>query len=427
MTEYLTETVFTWGGPQIKFGVGAMDEIGHDMGQLGAERVLIVTDAGVAATGIPERIHHACVEAGLKVDIYDGVHAEPTDDSINAAVSYASEREWDGFLGVGGGSAIDTAKAINLMTTDGGELMEYVNPPIGQGRAPTTALKPLVAVPTTAGTGSESTPVCVLDLLGLKLKTGISHPRLRPTLAIVDPLTTLSLPSTVTAASGVDVLTHALESYTSKPFDARARKTAETRVAYCGANPISDLWCEQALRLLSRSFRKAVLNGQDLAARTDMMLAAMFAGLGFGNAGVHIPHSCAYPIAGRVRSYKPGVGYPDEPQVPHGQSVGVTAPAAFRFTFPAAIDRHIRAAELLGADSANLKTDHLRELLPQAVVDLFRDIGFPTGVAAFGYDSSDVDDLVEGTLAQQRLLVGCPREPSPDDLANILIDSMENF
>nr|WP_205745967.1 hydroxyacid-oxoacid transhydrogenase [Egibacter rhizosphaerae] len=284
-------------------------------------------------------------------------------------------------------------------------------------------MTPIVAVPTTAGTGSESTPVCVLDILGLGVKSGISHPRLRPSLAIVDPLTTLSVPPQVTAAAGVDVLTHALESYTSRPYDARPRGQPHERVAYCGANPISDVWCERALSLLARSFRRAVHNGHDLEARSDMMLAATFAGLGFGNAGVHVPHACGYPIAGRVEHYRPE-GYPDAPLVPHGQSVGVTAPAAFRFTQPAQPERHTHAAELLGADVHRARSP--RDALPDALVSLFADVGQPRGVAAFGYDEADLDTLVEGALAQQRLLVGAPREVTAEDLRNILLESMEN-
>ena len=149
-----------------------------------------VTDPGVAATGVPERIQRSLRAAGLKAEVYDGAHVEPTDESLRAATDHARGGDWDGFLAVGGGSSIDTAKAVNLMTSNPGDIMEYVNRPVGEGRAPSGPLKPLVAVPTTAGTGAESTPVCVLDVLAIHVKSGISHPRLRPTLAVVDPLLT---------------------------------------------------------------------------------------------------------------------------------------------------------------------------------------------------------------------------------------------
>jgi hydroxyacid-oxoacid transhydrogenase len=425
MVELSTETVFTWGAPPIKFGVGAVDELAFDLGQLGVERVLIVTDVGVAAAGIPDRVQHIAQEAGLKAEIYDGVHVEPTDESLRQAAEYARSGEWDGFLAIGGGSSIDTAKAMNLLTSSPGDVMDYVNKPVGEGKPPAGPLKPLIAVPTTAGTGSESTPVCVLDILGLKVKSGISHPRLRPTLAVIDPLVTLTLPPTATAATGMDVVCHALESYTARRYTSYPRKEAPARVAYCGANPISDLWSERALKMVNTSFRRAVLVGHDLEARSQMALAATFAGMGFGNAGVHIPHACAYPIAGMVGSYRPEGYIGEDPLVPHGESVSVTAPAAFRFTFAADPDRHVRAATLLGGVPAESRT--AQELLPDTLVRLMRDIGIPNGVAAFGYDQGDIDDLVAGTVKQQRLLVIAPRDPTEEDLAAIFRSSMENW
>jgi hydroxyacid-oxoacid transhydrogenase len=425
MVELSTETVFTWGAPPLKYGVGAVDELGHDLAQLGVERVLVVTDAGVAATGIPERARQAAVDAGLKAEIFDEVHVEPTDESLRQAAEYARAGEWDGFLAVGGGSSIDTAKAMNLMTSSPGDIMDYVNKPVGEGKPPAGPLKPLVAVPTTAGTGAESTPVCVLDILGLKVKTGISHPRLRPTLAVVDPLVTLTLPPGPTAASGMDIVGHALESYTARRYTSYPRKDAADRVAYCGANPISDMWSEKALQLVNASFRRAVLVGQDLEARSQMAMAATFAGMGFGNAGVHIPHACAYPIAGMVRDYRPRDYLGDEPLVPHGESVAVTAPAAFRFTFPADPDRHVRAATLLGADRSGGRDP--QELLPDALIRLMRDIGTPNGIGALGYGEDDVDELVAGTMKQQRLLVIAPRDATDDDLAGIFRSSVENW
>ncbi|SDN46387.1 hydroxyacid-oxoacid transhydrogenase [Allokutzneria albata] len=422
----VTESVFTWGAPPLKFGAGAAEEIGFELKQLGVRSALVVTDAGVAATGFPARVAAAVEAAGVRVAVYDGVRVEPTDVSFEAAVSFAAQEDWQAFVAVGGGSAIDTAKAMNLMTSHPGDVLDYVNKPIGKGMAPPGPLKPLIAVPTTAGTGAESTPVCVLDLLSLHVKAGISHPRLRPTLAVVDPLATLSMPPEVTAASGMDVLCHALESYTARPYDTFARKKPEERVPYCGSNPISDTWTEKTLVLLSKAFRRAVLNGNDLRARTDMMLAATMAGMGFGNAGVHIPHACAYPIAGRVRDYRP-VGYPqDEPMVPHGQSVSLTAPAAFRFTFPTDPERHVHAARLLDAATADAEPNP-REKLPAVLTALMRDIGIPNGIGAVGYSETDIPALVDGTLKQQRLLNVAPRQVTGDDICEIFRESLSNW
>ncbi|QNN51387.1 hydroxyacid-oxoacid transhydrogenase [Nocardioides mesophilus] len=418
------ESVFTYGAPQLKFGAGCSDEIGVDLAAYGVHRVLVVTDAGVAATGHPQRVADQMAAFGIEAQVFDGVHVEPTDASISAAVEHArGTGPWDAFVAVGGGSAIDTAKAVNLLTTNPGELMDYVNVPVGQGRSPVNPLAPLVAVPTTTGTGSESTTVCVLDVLEQQVKTGISHPRLRPTLAVVDPRLTMSQPSGVTAACGMDILCHALESWTARPYTSFEHKEPGGRVPYCGANPIADMWAERAMRLLAGSFRTAVRHGEDEQAREQMALAATFAGMGFGNAGVHLPHANAYPVAGQVRDFHPE-GYPaGHAMVPHGMAVALTAPASFRFTFDADPDRHVRAAELL-APGADRRGDPW-DLLPTVLAELMRDIGLPNGLGEIGYGEADVDTLVGGTMKQQRLLAIAPRPVSEDDVAAVLRDSLE--
>ena len=417
------ESVFTYGAPALKFGRGAADEVGHDVVALGARRVLVVTDAGVAATGAPARIADSVAAQGIEVLVFDGVHIEPTDDSIRAAIAYAVEHgPWDAFVAVGGGSSIDTAKAVNLLTTNPGDLLDYVNVPVGGGRAPTLPLKPLVAVPTTTGTGSESTTICVLDVLAQRVKTGISHLRLRPTVAVVDPLLTRSQPSGVTASAGLDILCHALESWTARPFTAYEHKQADQRVPYCGANPIADMWSEKAMTLLAGAFRIAVREGSDEPARERMALAATFAGMGFGNAGVHVPHANAYPIAGQVKDFRP-VGYPQaEPIVPHGMAVALTAPAAFAFTYDAAPARHLRAAQLLDG-SVDGRVDDV-EALPRVLRSLLQDVGMPDGLRAVGYGHADIDALVAGSLQQERLLATAPKPVRAEDLAGIFERSM---
>ena len=424
----MSETVFTYASPALKFGSGASAEVGHDLALLGARRVLLVTDPGVAATGHPARIAEQVTAYGLSVTTYDGAHVEPTDASLNEAIDFARDAgPFDAILAVGGGSAIDTAKAVNLLTTNPGELMDYINAPVGKAQAPTRPLLPLVAVPTTTGTGSESTTICVLDVLSLHVKTGISHPALRPTMAVVDPALTFTQPTLVTAAAGMDILCHALESYTARWYADFDAKTPEQRVPYCGANPIADLWSEKALGLLAGAFRTAVRDGEATpdrvrTAREQMSLAATFAGLGFGNAGVHIPHANAYPIAGRVRDYRPA-GYPaDEPMVPHGMAVSLTAPEAFRFTFEAAPDRHLHAARLLDPSAGDGP-----DALPAVLATLMRDIGIPNGLAEIGYGEADVPDLVEGALKQQRLLATAPKSPTEEDLASVFRRSMEHW
>jgi alcohol dehydrogenase class IV len=230
----------------------------------------------------------------------------------------------------------------------------------------------------------------------------------------------------------MDILCHALESYTAMPYTSLPRKTPEQRVPYCGANPVADMWSQQALGLLARSLRRAVADGTDVGARTDMALAATFAGMGFGNAGVHIPHANAYPIAGNVRDFVPE-GYPaGEPLVPHGMAVALTAPEAFRFTFTASPDRHIWAAQCLARATADTHTDtdpRLASLAPQdrlptILIDLMREIGIPNGISAVGYTGNDIATLVAGAIRQQRLLATAPRPVTETDLTAILTRSL---
>ncbi|MEO5940701.1 MAG: hydroxyacid-oxoacid transhydrogenase [Candidatus Limnocylindrales bacterium] len=427
----MSESVFTYAAPGLKFGRGASAEIGWDVQQLvatagggSARRVLLVTDPGVAATGHPQRVADGIRDHGLDVTVFAEARVEPTDASLEAAIAFARDAgPFDAVVAVGGGSAIDTAKAVDLLLTNTGELMDYINAPVGGGHAPEHPLLPLVAVPTTTGTGAESTTICVLDVLALKVKTGISHARLRPTLAVVDPDLTMTQPAMVTASCGMDILCHALESWTARWFGDFDAKRPEQRVPYCGANPIADMWSEKALGLLAGAFRTAVRDGSDIDAREQMALAATFAGLGFGNAGVHVPHACAYPIAGRVRDYRPA-GYPDdEPIVPHGMAVVMTAPAAFALTFEASPERHLRAAELLGGSTSSGGPD----TLPAVLRGLMRDVGLPSGLAEIGYGEADVDDLVDGALKQQRLLATAPIDVTADDLATVFRGSLEHW
>jgi alcohol dehydrogenase class IV len=423
--EVPNETVINWQAPPLKFGLGATEEVGEELRRLGVGKALVVSDPQLGELGLPRRVAEKIESAGVETQVFTGSHVEPTDRSVAEALSELEGEDFDGYVGVGGGSSLDTAKAINLLKTYPAELMRYINKPVGEGAPVPGPLKPLVAVPTTAGTGSESTPVCVVDLLGLKVKAGISSNYIRPWLAVVDPLNTLSTSRQVTAAGGYDVMTHALESYTSRAYDRRPRyPDRANRPAYIGANPISDVWCERALELVGKFFRRAVLNGDDLDARVGMAMAAAFAGMGFGNAGVHVPHAIAYPIAGMVREYVPeGYGV-EEPLVPHGQSVIVTAPATFEFTYPTAPQRHLRAAELLGANLAGITAANGRDLLAATVVGIVKDTHGPAGVSAFGYGDRDIGPLVEGTLMQERLLAVCPREVGQPELERIVRASM---
>jgi hydroxyacid-oxoacid transhydrogenase len=418
------ETIFTLEATPVKFGPGASQDVGWELRRLGVTRVMLVTDPGVAALGHPERIAGLIEAEGIQVVVFDRARVEPTLESLDEAARFALEHDVDGFVSVGGGSSIDTAKVADLISTHPAPVMAYVNPPVGEGRDPPGRLRPHLAVPTTSGTGSEATTVAVLDLPELRVKTGISHRYLRPDQAIVDPELTRTLPAQVTASAGLDVICHAAESYLSRPFDARPRPTGpDQRPPYQGANPVADVWSAKALEYGGRYLRRAVADGDDVEARGFMMLAATMAGIGFGSAGVHIPHACAYPIAGLKHVYR-AAGYPDDhPFVPHGHSVIVTAPAALRFTYQAMPERHEHVATLLSGGREPAGPD----ALPDVLRGLMRDVGAPRGLAELGYGEDDVPALVEGALRQQRLLAGAPREVGSDDLREILLASMRNW
>jgi hydroxyacid-oxoacid transhydrogenase len=350
---------------------------------------------------------------------------EPTAESFQEAADFAVEGEFDGFVAIGGGTSIDTAKVSNLVSTHPAEIMDYVNPPVGGGKKPPSPLKPLLAIPTTSGTGAEATTVAVLDIPEQKVKTGISHQFLRPNRGIVDPNLTISLPPEVTSSTGLDVVCHAAESYTAIPYDARQKpEDPGDRPPYQGSNPIADMWSSKALEYGGRYLRRAVEKGEDVEARGAMMLGASLAGVGFGSAGVHIPHACSYPIASLKHEYQPPGYKVDHPFVPHGWSVIVTAPAAFRFTYESDPERHRHVAELLSGKEIE-KADE--NTLPEVVTQLMKDVGAPRGIGELGYDEGDIEQLVDGAMKQQRLLVLSPREVTEDDLANILRESMENW
>jgi hydroxyacid-oxoacid transhydrogenase len=419
------ESIFTMEATPIKFGAGAIKDAGWELKRLGVTRALLVTDPGVSALGIPDRVREAIEQEGIEVVVYDRARVEPTIDSLQEAADFAREAGVDGFVSVGGGSSIDTAKVATLVTTHPAPILDYVNAPVGKGRKPPTPLLPHLAIPTTSGTGAEATTVAVLDIPELKVKTGISHRYMRPAQGIVDPELTRTLPAEVTSSAGLDVVCHAAESYISRPFDARdAPATPDDRPPYQGANPIADVWSAKALEYGGAYLRRAVADADDTEARGFMMLGATMAGVGFGSAGVHIPHACAYPIAGLKHVYQPP-GYPtDHAFVPHGHSVIVTAPAAFRFTYDAAPDRHHEVACLLTGKTLEELGGPSPDLLPDVLRDLMRDVDAPSGIEELGYTEDDIPELVEGALKQQRLLVIAPKTPTADDLADILRASL---
>ncbi len=419
------ETVLTMSSAAIKYGFGATREVGFDLKELGATRVMVVTDSRLAELPPVATVLESLKREGIEAVLFPETRVEPTDGSLKEAVRFAQEGRFDGFVGVGGGSSIDTAKAANLYSTYPADFLTYVNAPIGEGKAVPGPLKPMVGIPTTAGTGSETTGVIIFDLVEMHAKTGIAHRQIRPNLGIVDPENTRTLPRMAAACTGFDVLVHALESYTNLPFSRReAPASPAERPAYQGSNPISDVWATKAIELVSRSIVRAVEDPEDDETRSRMIIAATFAGIGFGNAGLHLPHGMSYPVSGMVRDYIPE-GYPSgKPIVPHGMAVVLNAPAALRFTGPARPDRHLEAAQLMGVKTGGATEAEAGEILAEAVIDLMKKTGMPNGLSAVGYSEKDVDKLVEGTLPQHRVTKLCPRPFTPEDLRKLFLNSL---
>ncbi len=420
------EHVFSVDISSISFGHGVLAETGEHAKTLGMTRVALFTDKVLVNLPFVAQVRDALKAAGVDVVVFDDVKVEPTDQSFKAATQFAVEGRFDGYVSVGGGSVIDTCKAANLYATwPTGDFLDYVNAPIGAGKPVPGPLKPHIACPTTCGTGSECTGITIFDLLSHKVKTGIASKRLRPSMALIDPATTYTLPKNVVASSGFDVLSHALESYTAKPFTKRvAPGKPVLRPMSQGANPWSDIGCESALKLLGHYLVRAVNDASDLEARDQMMYAATLAGIAFGNAGVHVPHGMAYSVAGLVRDFQPE-GYPThEPMVPHGMSVIVNAPSVFRFTACACPERHLHGAACLGADVRDALPEDAGEIVAGQLIKLMQATGIPNGVGGVGYGEADVPGLMQGAWAQQRLLTNAPREVSQADLSQLYRDAM---
>ena len=419
------DTAFQMAASNIRFGPGITREIGMDLIDLRVRRVMLVIDPAVVGLPAGERVIESLRDNGIDHEVFDAVSIEPTDVSFKAAAEFAVEGGFDAFVAVGGGSTIDTAKAANLYATHPAEFFDFVNAPIGRGLPVPAPLKPLIAVPTTAGTGSETTGVAIFDYAKKKAKTGIAHRYLKPTLGIVDPDNTRTAPPAVAASAGLDVLSHALESYTALPFNRRPKPARPLeRPAYQGSNPLSDIWALHALELVAEFLPRAVADPGDDEARAQMHLGAAMAGIGFGNAGVHLPHGMSYPVAGMVKEHWPEGYEVDHPMVPHGISVILNTPAVVRFTASADPARHLKAAEALGADVSGASPGDAGEILAERVIHFMQELGVPNGLAAVGYTAEDIPALVEGTLPQHRVTKLSPLEVGTAELTALFEGSM---
>lgn len=419
------DTAYQMAASNIRFGQGITREVGMDLRDMGVKRTLFIIDPALRSTSAGEVVLESLRDNQVEFELFDQVAIEPTDASFLTVVEFAAQGNFDSFLALGGGSTIDTAKAANLYSTYPADFFDYVNAPVGKGLPVPGPLKPLIAIPTTAGTGSETTGVAIFDYLEKKTKTGIAHRYLKPTLGIIDPDNTATLPPVVAASTGLDVLSHALESYTAMPFDQRPMPARPLeRPAYQGSNPISDIWALRALEIMAEFLPRAVADTSDVEARGQMLMAAAIAGIGFGNAGVHLPHGMSYPVSGMVREYRPEGYDVDHALVPHGISVVLNTPAVVRFTASACPERHLRTALALGADTSGATAEDAGDILAERVVHYLKMLNLPNGLGALGYTSQDVPDLVQATLPQHRVTKLSPRPVGEAELTDLFEASM---
>ncbi len=419
------ETAFNMSSSNIRYGLGATREIGMDLADMGVKKVMVLTDSQLSKLEPVATVLESLDDQDVGYSLFDKVRIEPTDDSFQEAIAFAGSQPFDAFVAVGGGSTMDTAKAANLYTTYPADFLDYVNAPIGKAKPIPGPLKPLIAIPTTAGTGSETTGVTIFDLVKMHAKTGIANLRLKPTLGILDPNNTKTMLPQVGASTGLDVLTHAIESYTAIPFNQRQKPSRPLeRPAYQGSNPISDTWALEALRLVNKYLIRAVENPLDEEARGKMMLAASYGGIGFGNAGLHLAHGMSYPVSGMVRDYIPQDYKVDPPLVPHGMAVVLNAPAVFRFTAPGCPERHLKAAETLGVDISSARLEDAGKILADRVIEFMQKLNIPNGLSAIGYTHDDIPSLVQGTLPQHRVTKLSPIPAGEKELHKIFEDAM---
>ena len=420
-----SDKAFTVGMPTFTFGAGCLAEAGAHAQDLGLKRVALFTDRTLAKSQHLAAVTSSLSAAGIDVAIYDEVMIEPTTASFQAASRFAAEGRFDGYVSVGGGSVLDTCKAANLYATYPAEFMTYVNAPIGAGQRVPGALRPHIACPTTSGTGSEMTGISIFNLTEINAKTGIISRRLIPTVALIDPNVTATLPPNVVASSGFDCMSHALESLTARAWPRRLNPArGASRPVSQGANPFSDGLASEALRAVGKFLVRAVSDAADVEARTEMMYAAMQAGIAFNAAGCHLPHGLSYAVSGLARDFHVP-GYPaGKTLVPHGMAVVLNNPSVWRYTAPSCPERHLNAASCLGANVRDAGAADAGEALAGRVVELMRAAGMPNGLAALGFGAADVDALATGAEPQYRVIRNAPKDVSRDDLKDLFSAAM---
>jgi len=423
-----SDKAFTVGMPTFTFGAGCLAEAGEHARELGLARVALFTDAMLSRSAHVDAVLASLKAAGIGATVYDEVVVEPTTASFQAAARFAAEGSFDGYISVGGGSVMDTCKAANLYATHPADFMTYVNAPIGGGQRVPGALKPHIACPTTSGTGSETTGIAIFNLTEINAKTGIISRRLIPTVALIDPEVTATLPRSVVAASGFDCMSHALESLTARPWPRRLNPArGASRPVSQGANPFSDGLATEALKGVGKYLVRAVGDASDMEARTEMMYAAMLSGIAFNAAGCHLPHGLSYPVSGLARDFRLP-GYPlGKTLVPHGMAVVLNNPSVWRYTASCCPERHVHGAACLGAEVRDIKpgsASEAGEVLAGRVIEMMRAAGIPNGLSDLGFGDSDIDALALGAEPQWRVIRNAPKDVTRDDLRSLFSAAM---
>jgi len=379
---------------QIVFGRNAVNQLGEIAQRLRARRVLIVTDTVLERAGTLERVCKPLAAAGIETAAFTGGEPEPSMRAALACLDTARSARPDALVGLGGGSNMDLAKLTATLLAHGGSPADYV----GDGKVP-GPIAPLICVPTTAGTGSEVSAASVITDTENHIKVGILSNYLRPAVAVVDPLLTVSCPAKVTADSGIDALTHAIEAYTAVD-NADFPLPPGERSVYQGRHPLGDLTAEKAIRLIGQYLRRAVKDGNDLEAREGMALAALLAGLAFSNVGVAVVHALEYPVGGAVHCS-------------HGCGNGLLLPFVMRFNLPARKREFAEIARLLGEEP-------VAERAITAVEKLRADIGIPPRLRDIGCREEQLRPFAEKAFGIKRILRVNPRAVTVDDLHGIL-------
>ena len=405
------------------FGSGVLAEVGAHAHYLGMRRVALYTDPQVSKLGSLQTVEKSLGDWGIRVSIFSDVEIEPSDCSLKTAIQFAEDDSYDGFVSLGGGSVIDTCKAVSLYASHPPEdFLDYVNKPLGKALPAPGPLKPHIACPTTFGTASECTNVAIFNFLELGTKAGISNRAIKPTLGLIDPDALMTLPGPVVAANGMDVFSHAVESYTARPFTQRpAPEDPVNRPVIQGANPFSDLNCLEAIRLIGENLVTAVSDPGDVDAREKLSFAGLLAGMGFGTAGCHLPHGMSYAVAGLVRDYR-AEGWPQgKPLVPHGFAVIVNSPSVFRFMGPSCPTRHLEAARALGLEEDGRPPG---DLLADGVIAIMSATGTPSGLRDLGYTEDDLDALTDKGWKQRRVVDNAARPITKEEMREIFAGAL---